>query len=261
MYRLFFTSFVLSSILLSIQTHANSDLGLNRNQITIGPECYHLKRVRAGGTTQQGNLYGIHLGYDRLKRYGWYWGLEGSYARGKLKGHTGDGDQIRSHFNDSFIEGRLGYTFQQKECTKIAFTPFIGGGYSVEKNNFTSPSPLPIHFKTHYPYMSTGFLSWMHLTDDWEVGLNFKARMAFEPKCHVTHDPDNEPLSQRIGERMQYRVDLPITYRAFCTDHFVITLDPFYENRHYGPHVNYPFDYLKTRITIWGAILELVYRM
>lgn len=238
-----------------------SDVSLKRRQLYAGPEWYHLWRTKKGGTKQQGNMVGVRYGYDRLKRYGWYWGCEALYAEGTLKGQLGDDAKLHSHATDMSVEGRIGYTFQQKDCLQLSFTPFVGGGYAVEKNYFKDPSPLPLHFLTHYPFAMAGFLSWMHLCDRVELGLNFKARFPVDPKCRVTNDPRFPPVTQVVGERLHYRIDLPLTYRVTCDGANALSLVPFYESRYYGSRMNYPFDYFKTKLSSWGLSLLILHRL
>lgn len=240
------------------------DLSLKRNQFYIGPEWSDVKRER-GETRQRGDVIGLRAGYDRLKRYKWYVGGDGFYGSGILKGHgfTADGERfdVKSRLTNYGAEGRLGYTLQQKDCYQIALTPFVGGGYFVERNNFSSPSPLPVHFKIHFPYVVTGFLSWIHLTENFEAGFNFKARYPLSPRCRVSNDPDEDPVNQRINERWQYRLELPLTYRVSCDGRFCLGVVPFYEYRHYGMHPNFPFDFFKTKLRIWGIGLQLLVRL
>ena len=99
---------------------SSRDLGLKRHQFSIGPQWNYLKREKKDGTHQDGSLWGALLNYDRLKRYGLYWGLSGSYAYGNMEGHLGSGEKSRSHFTDTWTEGRFGYTFQQKTCIEIS---------------------------------------------------------------------------------------------------------------------------------------------
>lgn len=236
------------------------DPSLQRHQLYMGPKWSYVERIRHLGTKQQGHVWGLEGGYDRLKRYGWYWGAQADYLEGNLRGHSRFAGKLRSRFLTSFIEGRFGYTFQQKENWQLAFTPFLGVGYNLEKNRFLHPSPLKVRFKTDFAYATVGFLSWIHIAERVELGANFKIRIPFEPKCRVTHDEENDPVTQKIGERLQYRLDLPITYRLDCGGRFAIILKPFYEYRHYGSRVNYPFDFFKTRYRFWGTSLELQYR-
>lgn len=257
----FIALFLIVSTFATLHIHGK-DINLNRHQFFIGPEYYYMERTKAGGTKQEGNMIGVRVGYDRLKRYGWYWGADALYAYGKLSGHSGDDFKIRSEVTDMSIEGRLGYTFQQKTCLQLAFTPFVGIGGFEQRNNFIHPSPLHVHFKTRYPYATAGFLSWAHLWGNFEGGLNFKVRFPFDPKCHVSNDEAHDPVSQVIKERVQYRIEVPITYAScFCGSHVAISLSPFYEYRCYGGHPNFPFDFIKTEYKLWGATLEFMYRL
>ena len=236
------------------------DLTLNRQQVSLGPQWIHVNRAKEGGTKQSGDLFGGYFTYDRLKRYGWYLGAEASYAKGSLKGSVDEGGHLHSTFTDVWAEGRFGYTLQKKEGNRFAFTPFVGFGYAMEKNNFNKSSPLAIHFKTHFYYISTGFLASMHFCDNFDCGVLFRARISYDPKCKVSHDPENESVSQKIGEKVQYRIELPITYHIPCHDQLAVTMYPFYEYRPYGEHVNFPFDFIKTTLNLWGASANLVYR-
>lgn len=246
----------------------SGELSLNRRQVYVGPDWYHVSRTKKGGAKQSGNLFGIRLGYDRFKRYGWYFGEEIRYAKGTLKGHLATGEKLNSQLTDCLVEGRLGYTFQQKRGIQLSFTPFLGIGYFNEQNNFSNSSLIPIHCRTHFTYGALGFFSWAHYCN-FELGLNFTARLPYEPKCRVSNDPNHDSVTQNIKQQVQYRVELPLSYRP--SDCFigrylrcgegVISLVPYYEYRHYGAHPNYPFNFIKTEFQIWGATLEFIYRM
>lgn len=254
---LFFTWICLGSILEGV------DGGLQRDQFYIGPEWSRAERTK-GETHMHGDQLGVRFGYDRLKRYKWYLGVEANYANGLLKGYGFQGEDrvdLKARLITLAAEGRIGYTFQQKECWQFAFTPFVGGGYFTERTNFTSSSPLPVHFKIYYPYVTTGFLAWAQVCERGEVGFNLKARYPLTPKCRVSHDPEEEPVTQRVAERWQFRLEMPFTYRLTCDGQFCVGVNPFYEWRHYGSHPNYPFDFLKTRLRLWGIVLEFIYRM
>lgn len=243
-------------LLLLLMNSLFADLNLNRHALYIGPEWFHVERTKSGGTKQHGDIYGGRLGYDRLKRYGWYWGGDAYYASGDLKGHTGSGANLKSRFKDWSLEGRFGYTFQYKCGLQPSITPFIGVGYFEEKNNFVDPSPIVAHFKIRAYYTVIGFLSSLYY-DPFEVGLNFKAKWPFDPRCKVTHDEDNLPMTQNITARWFYRVELPITFRFKpCSPAFAISGVPFYEFRNYGKHPNFPFNFIKTQFNNWGLRIE-----
>lgn len=245
---------------LSFSIHAN-DLDLHRNQFALGLESYYLKRTKKGGAKQDGNPAGIHASYDRLKRYGWYIGANATASWGILKGENASGMNLHSDFTTKWAEGRFGYTFQQKESMHASFTPYVGGGYLAETNNFISPTPRTIHFKTKFPYVVGGFLFWSHPFENWEIGLNAFIRYPLEPKCYVSHDDESNNFKQLIDEKLHYRAELPVSYRLDETGQTAITLSPFFESREYGTRINYPTDFTKTKFSFWGATLSLIIRI
>lgn len=231
----------------------------HKHHFYIGPSLYYINRKREGGSHQTGPLYGVRLGYDHLWRYNIYWGAEFLYGQGHLTGRSAAGKRIKSEFTDTNVEGRLGYTLQQKCFPKIAFTPFVGGGYSVEKNNFKKPSPLPVHFRLHYAYWCVGFFSQISYWSCLDVGFNFTAKFMIEGKNKASHDPEFDDSSTLIGNRQLYKAELPITYH--WNSQLFVCFDPFYEYRHYGHHAGYPFDFLETRMNIYGATLKIGYSL
>lgn len=230
---------------------------LGAHQFYIGPEIYHVTRWKHGSTTISGEAYGVRLGYEHIRRYKLYWGLEGQYGQGRLKGTSSIDDKIKSKFIDSFIEGRLGYTFQQKYGYRFLVTPYAGLGYAAETNNFIRPSPLRIHFQIRYSYVCAGFLSQISLSPKFDVGVNFKVKYMLQAKNYATHDADFEDTKMLVKERFHYRVEGPLTYHV-C-EQLLLRLVPFYEYRHYGAHVNFPFNFADTQLSIYGATLKLVY--
>lgn len=226
------------------------------NRVYIGPEIYHACRTREGGTHQSGTVYGARCGYDYVKRFNFYVGGEALYGKGHLTGHSTKTKKIKSAFTDLMIEGRAGYTFQQKTGYRFSLTPFVGGGYAVEKNNFIHPTPLHVHFRTQYSYALAGFLSQMSWSPSLDIGINFKARYMIDAKNRVTHDPDFDNFDMLIKNEWHYRVELPITY--YVNPKFLLALVPFYEYRHYGGQPNYPFDFLETKLCLYGATLRFV---
>jgi hypothetical protein len=218
-----------------------------------------LQRDKETGAKQEGSLWGLQGSYGRFKRYGWYLGADASYLAGVLRGRVNDEIDLRSRFSDLLFEARVGYTFWQKEGWRCGITPFLGGGYIEERNNFTDPSPLPVHLKTTYGYGTVGFLSWVQPLCCLKVGLDCKVRMPYEPTCSVTRDPDNPSFTQRIGQKLQYRFDLPITWSINQTCR--ISIDPFLDYRTFGSQTNYPFDFIKTNETFLGLFIAFQLRL
>ncbi len=231
------------------------------NVLSIGPEFYHVHRTREGGTVQNGWISAGRATYDRIKCFGIYWGANALYGIGPLKGETSGGDYLKSTFKDYLIEARIGFTFQTEQWLQPYFTPFVGIGYRKEYNNFHDPSPLILNFETRYPYGAFGFLSGINIDQQIFVGLNFKGEIMYNAKCAVTGDPDVDDFNLLIEDDWNYRIELPMIYRFCpCFGGFEAQVTPFYEFRHYGGRENFPFDFIDTKLMIWGFNLLLSYR-
>lgn len=224
-----------------------------------GPEIYEMRRSKEGGTRQSGTLYGFRIGYDHIHRYKFYWGIDALWAKGFLEGKTEE-HRVKSLFTDMNLEARLGYTFQSKGWRCASFTPYTGGGYFWENNDYQNPSPLTVHFKNRFSYIPLGFLSQIFIYPNWSLGMNLKLRYLLEGQQHVTHDPEHSRLIQHYEEHFQYRIELPITY-FFCWKKYALALGliPFYEYRPYGHRANFPFDFLETKLKLYGTTLKCLY--
>lgn len=225
----------------------------------IGPEIEYVQRIKEGGAKQTGPLYGARIGYDYVKRYNLYWGVEGAWAKGCLEGNV-QGEKLKSELTDINLEARIGFTFQSECWRCLSFSPYVGVGYFWEKNHYQHPSPLRVHFDNTFSYVPVGFLSQIFLTPSWSLGLNFKVRIILEGEQKVTHDPKYGELTQHYQEKLQYRVELPVT-RFFCWNTYSlgISLVPFFDYRQYGHRANFPFDFLDTKLQFYGATLKLLY--
>lgn len=233
---------------------------LLQNCIYLGPEVYHLTRTKEGGTKQKGYLYGLRGGYDRIKRYRLYWGIEGYFAKGQIRGKSGSDAKLVSDILDSEIEGRFGYTFHRKTCFQASFTPFIGYGYFYQTNHFKHPSPLHLHFRDTFQYLVGGFISKFYINPCWNVGITFKAKYSIDGKSKITHDPDFDDMTIQMSDKMQYSVDFPINgVFCWCNRMLDLSLVPFYQFRHYGGRENFPFDFIDTKFRIYGVRLLFNY--
>jgi hypothetical protein len=232
------------------------------NKFSIGPEIYYLRRTREGGTKQTGGMYGVRAIYDRIKRFRLYWGADVLYASGCLNGKSSIGNRLRSTFTDFEVEGRFGYTFQSKGDYQPSFTPFVGYGYFCETNKFRHPSPIKVKFDTYYRFYVVGFLSSLAINPSFTIGVNFKARFMVDAKCKIKNDPDFKNVTQLIDDKVNYRLEVPLSY-YFCPENkkFGLDLIPFFEYRHYGRRENYPFDFLDTKIRIYGGSFLLTYHI
>lgn len=231
------------------------------NMVTLAPEYYYVKRTRKGGTSQTGNAGGIRLSYDYIKRYNFYLGGQFFYGRGTLTGRSGNGAKIKSELTDKQIEGYIGYTFEYKYFPNFSLTPFVGGGYFTETNNFKHPSPLQVKMRMHSRYAAFGFLSSAMLTPYLSAGLNLRIRGLWEARNKIIGDEDFDTINQYVEDKFHYRVELPFVYCcAFLCDHVYLGLMPFYEFRHYGGKENYPFDFFDTKYKIYGADFQVIFQ-
>lgn len=233
------------------------EIHCSRHEIHLGPEVYHVARTRSGGTKQDGVLAGVRGIYDRIGRYCWYWGGEFALAQGSLRGHTGTDARLRSHFDDAMVEGRFGYTLQSCSGTCGLFTPFIGYGFAQERNRYVGPSPVHVHFKNSYDYAAVGFLSRLYYNPCLSLGLNVTVKYGLEGKIKVTHDPEGNNHHMRYENRLMCRICLPITYQP---RRWGLCINPFYEYRHFGGLNQVPFNFLDTKLKIWGCDFFLTYK-
>lgn len=229
-------------------------------QLYIGPEGYHIKRTRKGGTKQTGNMWGGRAGFDYIKQNDFYWGMEGYYTTGMLKGHSGGGFTIKSRNQEWELEGRFGYTFQSDCFPYYTLTPFAAYGYFEEHNHFLKDFPFSVDFENQFHYVAGGFLSNMFITSRLNAGLQFKVSYITKGANHVRNDPDIEDFSTQIENKFQYSVDLPINY-LLCenSDSYELSFVPFFRTRHYGGRRGFPFDFLETKYTLAGARVLFTY--
>ncbi len=238
---------------------------LNGNEITIfegpyrisvGPTVYHLQRTKEGGSNQQGVLGGVQACVERWRPKGVYWGLEGTYATGRLHGHTASGRTIDSRLTEKEVEGRLGYNIAAN-FNRFQLVPFICGGKYECENKFVAPSPMTTTFNDHFDFIGYGFYLVCNLVDRFYYGFTFKAHYATNGWDELTHDPGVEDSKSRIKSEWQYDVEFPFQYGS-THQGWAMQLIPFYRFRHFGGMESYPFDFIETKFTIYGARLMVM---
>lgn len=229
-------------------------------QVWVGPEAYHVRRCRTVGSEQCGWLYGVHGGIDRLQGNAIYYGFEGYYACGCIEGKTGMGTRVESRMSDADAEGKIGYTFAIPLCGCLSLTPFTGGGYFWNVNQFRKPEKMRFRFRDTFGFWTLGGSIQWSFASRWSIGLIGKARIMFHGRSFVSRDPINKDRTLIMGNRPHYEVELPLsTYFCLCEQNWGVSLVPFYRYRHYGGRENFPFDFFDTRIQIWGLRTQLDY--
>lgn len=230
-------------------------------KLYVGPEIYSVRRVRAGGSWQTGVLYGGRFGWERIQCASLYGCLTAVYAGGTLRGKSGSGSTLYSHFTDFEGEARIGYTFMKRKGRCCYFIPFIGLGCVSDTNHFVPPSPLTLQFHDFIKYVSFGFLADMRVLPCFDVGLTLILKSMFKGTCNTSGDAGAENTSLRMTNKLQYEVDLPLTWAiSKRKEIFTLSLVPFYEFRHYGGRENFPYDFLATKFYIYGGRLLLNYQ-
>lgn len=252
---LFFLSILL---LTSIGLEAFQLFPSGPHRFYVGPEIYHSRRTRSGGTKQTGVLYGIRGGYDRLSSNAViYVGLDGYWATGGLNGQKSNGDELKSNVKEWEVEGRLGLTFKKHLIHCYAITPFLGSGYMKSINEYVDPTDPEIKFTDRYNYISTGFLFHTSLSECLNVGFSFKKKFMISGKSKVTDDPIYDTVRLLMDSETQYEMEAPITYyTSWCCGHLSGKFVPFYRFRHYGGRENFPFNFIDTKFRIYGGRIE-----
>lgn len=232
------------------------------HRVEVGPEWYHLKRTREGGSKQTGDLHGIHATYDRAPSCGIYWGADGYAVTGDLSGKTAKGFKTKSNVKEREIEGRLGYTRHLPYiCWSPRFTLFMGGGYYYSSNKFRKPSPMTIKMTEWASYGSAGCFIGVDLSCRLRAEARFTAKFMANGKSDITEDHDFDDISLDMDNEVFYNVDIPISYRICeSNERLELRLVPFYRFRHFGGRSNFPFDFVETKFRIYGARVTLAYQ-
>ncbi|MCB1119596.1 MAG: autotransporter outer membrane beta-barrel domain-containing protein [Chlamydiia bacterium] len=227
-------------------------LSLSAIVVTGGPTVYWLKRHRQGGAVQDGVMLGGRLAVERDIANGWFWGLDGAVAYGRLHGETGDDQRLKSRFLETKFEGNFGYAISDLFVSRWRLTPFAGYTYYHNNNRFISPSPLQVRFEDDVHMAHLGLTIDRLCFDPFEFGLRFRFKWMLEGESHVKDDPVHSEVTLKMDEKYQFALELPIAIPA-C--HLVIV--PFYTYRHFGGRENFPFDFLDTKYHSVGAHIHI----
>ncbi len=231
---------------------------LGEHRLWIAPEVYNTKRLRQGGTHQQGWLGGIRACLERNEINALYWGVEGGWAKGPLEGRSFSGGIIRLNMTDADVEGRLGFTLGSYGCVNISLTPFVGVGCYKGEMRFIPPTPLTLRFCDTYTFASAGLLARVWCDEGFSMGINVKARQMYNGKERITDDPDLPDVILMMKDELCWLFELPLSWR-FCYEGWPaeVGIMPFYENRHYGGREGFPMDFVDTQYFVYGLRFTL----
>jgi len=227
----------------------------------VGPEVYHIQRVREGGTGQNGSLTGVKISIERIMRHGAYFGIDYLYAEGGLIGSNATGRPLLSELTDEIVEMRCGFTLQQNDCRRSFITPFAGWGHFREVNAFSLPSPIPCKFTDTFDYVVVGFLSGVNITRLLSIGINFKLRFMQNGTSEVSDDPIFDRVTLQMQEEIHARLDIPLLlFPRYPRRSLGCLFSPFFEYRHFGGREGFPFNFRYTKFYLHGARFALIYR-
>jgi len=222
--------------------------------VFIGPEIYYLHRTREGGSSQRGWLFGGRALYERRKAFGFYWAADGYYAQGTITGKNSSGSKLKSDLTEVEAEGRLGFSLCFRFCPKFSFTPYGGYGRFYCKNNFKHPSPLTCTFRDSFDYALAGLMTSIRFNQRLEVSIDFKTKYMLEGQSEITHDPENDHVSLKMNNELQYELAIPINYNCCWRGRLLkISVAPFYRFRHFGGMLNHPYDFIDTKFRSYGG--------
>ena len=240
------------------------DLFCGPHRLGIGPEFYYIERKRDGKKAEDGYMIGERMTYERLRPWCIYYGAEQYYAVGCISRRTLVSTEMLSKLQDAEVEARIGYTLMNSWRFYFMFTPFVGYGNFTGTNKFLLPRFLKLTFRPTFNYFTTGFLSALYFCNGQaSIGLNIKWKSMRHSINRVIDRSHGHCISfyQRMGDRTQIQVDLPLTYYYWYAREqaFEIAIVPFYRNRIYGAHRNFPFDFLETKFEMWGSRFMINY--
>lgn len=231
----------------------------------IGPVWYYRVRERflptpTDESTQisrmTGNLWGIHLEYDRIRKGSLYWAAEGQWAQTEMNGTTRLGSGLNALATDWFAEGRLGWTCNLKMYACPSATFYTGVGYYEEILKFGLPSPAEITSDLSFTYVPFGLIVRAWLTYGFWIGVRAVAMLPLnDPTDKIQFDPLFGNYTIHAGSKLQFRVELPIQWNFSCCLGMRVT--PFYWNYRYGDREEFPTNFIETKTSMAGVRLEL----
>lgn len=229
--------------------------------LSLGPQVYELVRKRDGGSHQKGWLGGVQLFYQRLPTNGFYLDAELNYGTGLLKGHSSGTSSLKSTMTEFSAIGRLGWTLSFCCLRSFSFSPYAGYGWFRGRNDFQRPSPLVLRFDDRYGFPLAGALLSVQWTEAWNSALRFEGRWMADASEKVSGDVAAD-RRLKMGDDWHYNCELFLNYdfswRERC---WRASLVPFYTLRHYGGWESYPFDFIKTRYTLYGVRFLIGFRI
>ena len=227
------------------------------SKFLLGPEIYHVHRVKKGCGSQDGTALGFRGSIEaNFERHG-FLATNFLVSSAHLSGKNSD-SALQSKFINNYLEIVAGYNFFFN-CFACEFklTPFFGYGSMWENNSFKQKKPIRISFRNQLIYFPLGFHFVYKINDRYSTGVTALLRYIWDGAVQVK-DPFYKKLVQRYEEHPQYRLEAFLNFCIeLCKKNVDLSSSIFYEYRHYGSAINFPFDFIDTKFEFWGINLKL----
>ncbi len=230
---------------LTALSFANAEEGTvkeqNPHNVYFGPVglWQHLSDVETEKTSEgveveetfksNGYFGGGRLGYEHLKKDSIYFGIDGTFAAGRVKDKIEAKATVKdvaaeltigpSHDRTALFgnaESRIGYTFGGNSFT---LSPFVGSGWSYQK--FDTKSDI----WADWFYGTAGFKSNFDVTDIFGIGLNAKAVYNFAANAHT---PVGKAIMDGVDRTWGYELGLPLTWHLGESKNWDIQMEPYF---------------------------------
>jgi hypothetical protein len=226
------------------------------HQFYIGPDLFYRdykeEEIRPGFKSNEfGTLYGVQATYDYVKGNSIYGGGSFRYGGGKTAYEGGiqiNGTQndLKSTTDNKFLnaEGRLGYTFSLDRQDRLLVSPFVGVGYhqwnrdvasSLSSNGTRFAGVIEDY---SWGYLGPGVQAKYQVSPQFDIGLDAKLMMMVDGKIEATiKNPATGQVTStdggKLGNALQYEVELPITYHLTQDNNSNIDLKlaPYYRSQ------------------------------
>jgi hypothetical protein len=202
-------------------------------RLYLGPDFFYrdYRETLPGiGDGETGTLFGLQAGLDYVKGNSVYFGLGFRYGAGQT---TYDGSDFatgtipfKSTTDNQFfnIEGRLGYTFQTgQQKHRFLASPFVALGYHQWNRNISGNITTPFGpiqgadtgENYSWGYVGPGFHAEYKVSRKFTIGLNAKLMFMLGGQIDFENKFGGAVLdngSGKLGNDLQYEIELPITY-------------------------------------------------
>jgi tetratricopeptide (TPR) repeat protein len=191
-------------------------------------------------STETGWIPQVRLGYSYMADDRFYFRAFGEASVAvddtDYDGSTMGGVPLKGTTRNDFARLEMNTGYSYKGDLPFSITPYAGVGYRYWKrdigyNEFYSWWYLPVGVKILYP-----------VAERFSVGLNASVNFMFDGLMTISYKDDTVAnTTVRLGDRLGYLVELPVSWRPRA--HWAFTVTPWYEYSEIGESPWEPFYY------------------